>query len=33
MYDLDCFYDYQKFIAGSGEPGGKKNKMENEEMT
>ena len=26
MYDLDCFYDYQKFIAGSGEPGGKKNK-------
>ncbi|MBT36869.1 MAG: GTPase ObgE, partial [Chloroflexi bacterium] len=26
MYDLDCFYNYQKFNAGSGEPGGKKNK-------
>ena len=26
MYDLDCFYDLQKFKASSGEPGGKKNK-------
>ena len=26
MYNLDCFYDQQKFKASSGEPGGKKNK-------
>ena len=26
MYDLDCFYDLQRFKASSGEPGGKKNK-------
>jgi len=26
MYDLDCFYDLQKFKASHGEPGGKKNK-------
>ncbi len=26
MYDLDSFYDLQRFKASSGEPGGKKNK-------